>query len=98
MVLRESELAALQEKAESCEQRARTIISQKQIVSSCGVPNPHASIRIVGGTEAGVHEFPWQAGLVVFVDGEYFSCGGSLISEQAILTAAHCVDGLVYLF
>jgi hypothetical protein len=43
--------------------------------------------RIVGGTEAYPHEYPFMVGLLI--DGEYF-CGGSLISEKAVLTAAHC--------
>ena len=34
--------------------------------------------------------YPWMAAL--FVDGKYF-CGGTLISEEWVVSAAHCVDG-----
>merc|ERR1711890_138501 len=60
--------------------------------ADCGIPGPMVEEheRIVGGVEATPHEFPWQVGL--FFDG-YF-CGGSIISETYILTAAHCADGV----
>ncbi|XP_065357948.1 serine proteinase stubble [Calliphora vicina] len=44
--------------------------------------------RIVGGTNASPHEFPWIT--VLFKSGKQF-CGGSLITNNHILTAAHCV-------
>merc|ERR1712011_14657 len=58
---------------------------------ACGIPNAQQD-KIVGGVEATPHEFPWQVGL--FFDG-YF-CGGSIISEEYILTAAHCADGVFH--
>ena len=53
----------------------------------------NVSDRIIGGTEAGINEFPWQAGLLILVSGKYYSCGGSLINNRWVLTAAHCADG-----
>lgn len=44
--------------------------------------------RIVNGTEAGVGEFPFMVGLLY---KGYYTCGGSIINEYWILTAAHCV-------
>ncbi|XP_042857363.1 brachyurin-like [Penaeus japonicus] len=45
--------------------------------------------RIVGGTESRPHQWPHMVAL--FVDDVIF-CGGSLISDQWVVTAAHCMD------
>ncbi|KAF2364206.1 Serine proteases trypsin domain, partial [Trinorchestia longiramus] len=57
-------------------------------VEGCG-PVP-AQDRIVGGNEATPHSYPWMTAL--FIDSIYF-CGGSIINEEWVLTAAHCMDG-----
>jgi len=49
--------------------------------------------RIVGGRDASEGQFPWQAQLhAKNTAGEVrLACGGTLISERVIVTAAHCV-------
>jgi secreted trypsin-like serine protease len=54
----------------------------------CGLENPN-SHKIVGGEEAQPNQFPW---LVALFANSWF-CSASLISEEWVLTAAHCVDG-----
>ncbi|CAD6997914.1 unnamed protein product, partial [Ceratitis capitata] len=58
--------------------------------TQCGIKNPAMpdQERIVGGTNASPKEFPWIA--VLFKSGKQF-CGGSVITKNHILTAAHCV-------
>ncbi|XP_054851355.1 prostasin isoform X2 [Eublepharis macularius] len=51
----------------------------------CGVP---ALGRIVGGTDAQSGQWPWQIGLQIH--GRHHVCGGSLITPQWLITAAHC--------
>ncbi|XP_037068991.1 serine protease 44-like [Pollicipes pollicipes] len=51
-----------------------------------------AAKRIVGGSEAPPHAFPWLVALQTGRSKVQF-CGGSIINERYILTAAHCVDG-----
>ncbi len=43
---------------------------------------------IVGGEDAAEGEWPWQ----VFLSTGHNFCGGSLITPQIVLTAAHCMD------
>jgi len=56
----------------------------------------HGGIKsgIVGGDEAVPHSHPHQVGL--FIDDMYF-CGGSLISDEYVITAAHCCDGAFFI-
>ncbi|CAD7082539.1 unnamed protein product [Hermetia illucens] len=49
--------------------------------------------RIVGGSLASAGQFPYQVGLILTVSGGQSFCGGSLIKDNVVLTAAHCVDG-----
>ncbi|KAB0801482.1 hypothetical protein PPYR_05836 [Photinus pyralis] len=57
--------------------------------ASCGAKNGYQDQeRIVGGHNADLGEWPWIAGL--FNGGRQF-CGGSLIDNIHILSAAHCV-------
>ena len=45
--------------------------------------------KITGGTNADISEFPWQ----IYLEADNFVCGGSIISEEWIITAAHCTKG-----
>merc|ERR1712079_613428 len=56
----------------------------------CGLAQ--RSTRIVGGVETEVNEWPWQAGMVWSGSSSVF-CGATVISDEWILTASHCVDG-----
>ena len=46
---------------------------------------------IVAGRDTAISEVPWQ--VLLRLDGELI-CGGSLISDGLVLTAAHCTEGL----
>jgi hypothetical protein len=54
-----------------------------------------ASGRIVGGREASPGEYPWQVQLWNAKSGRWrFQCGGTLVSDSLVVTAAHCFKHL----
>ena len=48
--------------------------------------NASAQQKVVGGVDVDIKDYPWQ----VAVD---YGCGGSIIGDSWVLTAAHCVGG-----
>ncbi|XP_075974638.1 trypsin, alkaline A-like [Anticarsia gemmatalis] len=61
----------------------------------CAIATPKSTNRIVGGSPTTVEAYPYMANLEYGWLGSLFrhSCGGSLITNFAVLTAAHCVSG-----
>ncbi|XP_026307901.1 chymotrypsin-like elastase family member 2A [Piliocolobus tephrosceles] len=60
---------------------------------SCGVPTyPPSVTRVVGGEEATPNSWPWQVSLQYSSSGSWHhTCGGTLIANSWVLTAAHCI-------
>ena len=47
---------------------------------------------VVGGVDVDIENYPWQVSLTSSPSGGGF-CGGSIIANSWVLTAAHCVNG-----
>uniref|UniRef100_A0A8C9MQZ8 chymotrypsin n=1 Tax=Serinus canaria TaxID=9135 RepID=A0A8C9MQZ8_SERCA len=64
--------------------------------ADCGVPAITPVVRgytrIVNGEAAVPGSWPWQVSLQVRRNNGFHFCGGSLISENWVVTAAHCGD------
>ena len=58
--------------------------------TNCGHKGPG---RVVGGVEAGPHEFPWHCALLNEA-GKFYGCSATLLSCDPVIavTAAHCVS------
>jgi len=48
------------------------------------------SDRIVGGVEATPHSWPWQVALLSRAGAPTAFCGGSIVTDRYVMTAAHC--------
>lgn len=68
-------------------------LNQQNITQQCGrtfrQPHLNSSLKIVNGFEAIPHSFPWAISLQY--KGVH-DCGGVIIDQWHILTAAHCLD------
>ncbi|XP_076132508.1 chymotrypsin-like elastase family member 2A, partial [Alosa pseudoharengus] len=64
------------------------------VAYGCGLPTiPPVVTRVVGGEDARAHSWPWQISLQYTRNGNwYHTCGGTLISADWVLTAAHCIS------
>ena len=56
----------------------------------CGKPTLVTRGKIVGGTKVEAGSYPWQVSLWNTRSNKHF-CGGSLVAERWVVTAAHCV-------
>ncbi|KAI4885886.1 hypothetical protein NFI96_032827 [Prochilodus magdalenae] len=70
----------------------QTCSSGSVVALSCSDCGPHApESRIVGGQSALIENWPWQVSLQQ--NGQH-TCGGSLVSPNWIVTAAHCFNSM----
>ena len=69
------------------------LVNAQQSARLCGTMLPAFSTnsRIVGGEPAEDGAWPWQVS--ISVNGR-FICGGTLVSQQHVITAGHCIVGL----
>ncbi|MFD3570675.1 serine protease [Streptomyces sp. NPDC058667] len=74
--------------------RARQLIATVAgaVLAVCPLGVTPPAQAVVGGQEARPHQYPFMAGLVDVVERRVM-CGGALIGDRYVLTAAHCLTG-----
>ena len=61
------------------------------VVIALGTNTLFAQQKVVGGVDVDIKDYPWQVALTSSPNGSGF-CGGSIIGDSWVLTAAHCVN------
>ena len=64
-------------------------ISDIGLSQTCG--NANGVTRIIGGKNSANLRWPWMVKLYIKYQGTSTWCGGTLLSNQWVLTAAHCI-------
>ncbi|CAG9134371.1 unnamed protein product [Plutella xylostella] len=71
----------------------RVLILLAVVAAALAAPGKQSQ-RIVGGADTTIEQWPFYANINYITWGiRFLYCGGSIISNDIILTAAHCVDG-----
>jgi secreted trypsin-like serine protease len=78
---------------------AHPAVSAEPVNNAINALKPSFNLRVVGGTAAQEGAWPWQVLVVVPAltsDGKQTAmmCGGSVIAQRWVLTAAHCFQNL----
>lgn len=69
-------------------------ISECEEYSNLSRINPYPSFGLVGGSTTDISEFPHMSAVGTRQGNKIiWSCGGSLISENFVVSAAHCSPG-----
>lgn len=71
-------------------------IQQRSMIGpqkKCGVIKPIVRRYVANGEPTAHVDWPWYVQLIIRTDAEAY-CGGTIISENYILSAAHCYDGM----
>ncbi|GAB1860049.1 Limulus clotting factor C [Camponotus japonicus] len=77
-----------------CNENGQWVPEPIRCIPVCGIEPPNLTPLIVGGVPANITEFPWHASLYIDVQGKKkkeFFCGASIIQENLLITAAHCI-------
>lgn len=72
------------------------LVALVAIASAVPVPDvffPERGGRIVGGFNAGTNQFPYQVSLRATNNINFHFCGGAIVNNRYIISAAHCTIG-----
>ncbi|MGH8792563.1 MAG: serine protease [Stackebrandtia sp.] len=69
------------------------VVAAASFTADADEPGDDAGVDVVGGEPAEEGQFPYMVALANADDPAFNFCGGSLIAEDVVLTAAHCLEG-----
>lgn len=82
------------------DKQIKSKINENICLNKCFTALPQRSDRIVGGSPTTVEQYPYMSNMQYGYWGIWWqqSCGGSLITTTAVLSAAHCYQFVNFIF
>ena len=63
------------------------------LLAALAFTSPAPAGAVTGGAQVPITDAPWQVEIVSFGSSGFPYCGGAILSDRLVLTAAHCVAG-----
>ena len=76
--------------------RMRVGGSVSVLLAGLALAGAQPAAAVLGGSQASITDAPWQVEMATLASSGVRYCGGVILSERLVLTAAHCVANSLF--